>query len=137
MKKVVYKKTDHDAYLVVYDFISLKNSLLSYLLDSFRSYNCHILIDLIDHETVMLWDKYLEDEYKSFEEVPKLILQRSNYNHIVEQWNQNTKHPAKYLVLVQNKEGLVALEPKDRLNQEDLDFIESEKMEKTKYYTKN
>ena len=129
MKKIIYKKTQDCGYWSAAGFISDKNSLLDLLITSFNEYRDWITIDVVD-DKVFIWNDF-DEKYFSQENIPKLVLSKENYNKIIEQWNNNLENPASYLMLSQNDIGLINLECKQELSQDDLDYIESEKQAKT------
>lgn len=133
MKIIIYKKIG-ESYRVAYDFVSEANSALSLLIDSFRFYNNHIIVEIRENNLVVLWDKYEEDDYDSLDEVPKLIFKKTNYQNIINQWNQNILHLANYLIVSQDDTGWIHLEEKEFLSQDNLDVIEREKIAKLDYY---
>lgn len=93
---------------------------------SFNPYNDWITIEERD-DNVYIWINFDEDDYDTWEEIPKLILSKQNYEVIIKTWSENIKHPKKYLIFMQNDKNKIILEAKDELSQEDLKQLEWDK----------
>lgn len=131
MKKL-YLKFNNVGYDQILLISSEKNSDLNLMLMSLNAIHDWISI-LQEDEIIYIWIDFLEEEYDSWQEIPKLELSKENYDQIIEQWNQNIENPAAYLVLSQDESGWISLEPQKELSQQDLDFLESERQEQLKY----
>lgn len=75
---------------------------------------------------VYLWIEFLEEEYSSWNEMPKLEISKSNYDYIETVWKANENNLAPFLVFIQDDSGWITLERKQELSADDLKFIEEE-----------
>ena len=73
------------------------------------------------------WINLDEEEYDTWEDIPKVTLTKNNFDEIIKTWNENVKNLRKYLVFTQNDDETFLLEAKDELSEEDLKQLERDK----------
>lgn len=103
-----------------------KLSLLSLLFLSFNKYRDWISTEEKD-DNVYIWINLDEDDYNTWEAIPKLMLSKGNYEEIFNIWNENAKNPKRYLVFTQDINNTITLAAKDELSQQDLERVELDK----------
>ena len=129
IKKIVYKKCENWGYSEASHVIRKEHYELSLLFDALRPCRYWMFIDKGDDMVIITnqWDK---EEYFNEENIPKLIMTRHNYEEVMNIIEQNSHNPAMYLVLWQDNEGIVHLESKNILSEDDLLSIKLDKQAK-------
>ena len=95
----------------------------------FGTLACDIAVEYYEDKVYVQDLLFLDD----FGNCPTAELSKENYNKIIDEWNKNIDHHAKYLILSQNDTGWIVLWPKEELSKDDLLFIKKEKQIKSKY----
>ena len=131
MEKLIYKYDKNFDYWTVSQFVSYPKSEMILLKMSFNPQNYWIIVD-IHGENIAIWDSF-DEEDTLFEKIPKLRMSKQNYEEITELWNQNFKKPAEYLIFCRDNNGMIHLEVKNELSQDDLTAIEEDRLAKLKY----
>lgn len=79
-------------------------------------------------DKVYIWNDFDEEDYDSWDDIPKVELSKKNYEHIVKEWNQNVKNPAPYLVFSQDDAGWFDLQVKQKLSNDELNEIKKDQL---------
>jgi hypothetical protein len=111
---------------------------LSWLMNSLDIYAHEWLImDLSkDGKTLKIGNTYYEefnDDVDSIESIPHLKLSLQNYQNLQLQYNQIIASPEKYLIIIQNDNGLIELCSKQNLSEDDLTELEKDKQHLLRY----
>ena len=125
-------KLQNQKYEQLYKFSGEEKANLHTLKMSLNPYSNWITIEEKD-DKVYIWINLDEEDYDTWEDIPKLILSMQNYEEIVNAWNLNNKNPKKYLIFTQNDNEVVSLESKDELSQEDLNQLKLDKESQEKW----
>jgi len=125
IKRIVYNKTNGFGYRPCANGLSQGKNDLATLFETFDLHHDWMQVDKGPDE-VIIWNTWDREDYPTEDHIPKLIMTRKSYNDIVEVWNLNIDNPKKYLVLMQNEDGLIMLEAKNELSEQDLQAIEED-----------
>lgn len=117
-----------------YACVSIDNSRIEagwlYLLFlSFNKYRDWIVTEERG-DNVYLWDIFEEDDYDRWEDIPKLIISKKNYDSILEILKKIIDDKPKYFILSYDDNRRVDLVSKNELSQEDWQHIDQEKYQK-------
>ncbi len=112
-----------------FDNKETNSGLLYMLFLSFNKYRHWISLEERDNK-VYVWDNFEEDDYDDWEDIPKLIMLKENYDYILKQLTEVIDDQAKYFILSYNDNGWIDLEPKNKLSQDDWRYIDQEKYKK-------
>ena len=119
-------KFQNNRYEQQYKFSGAEKADLHMLQMSFNQYNNFITLEE-KNKSVYIWINLDEEEYDTWEYIPKGTLTKNNFDEIIKTWNENVKNLKKYLVFTQNNDDTFLLEAKDELSEEDLKQLEFDK----------
>lgn len=117
-KKIIIQKNEYGYFPVAAGVASGKKNI-GLLYESFNLQHDWIVIEKGTDE-VIIWDSWGREDYPTEDHIPKLIMTRKSYDNVIAVWNLNVDNPKKYLVLTQQEDGLITLEAKDELSEQDL-----------------
>lgn len=83
-------------------------------------------------DTVYIWINFDEEEYETWEEIPKLELTKSNYQSLISQIIKNKNKPAPYVIFSQDNSGKFYFTTKQKLSPEEIKILEHDKLEAEK-----
>ncbi|MBI2352824.1 hypothetical protein HYV11_01100 [Candidatus Dependentiae bacterium] len=109
-----------------FDNQKIDSGLLYMLFLSFNKYRNWIIVEERD-DKVYIWDSFDEDDYDNWEDIPKLIMSKQNYDYILGKIAKVVNQKPKYFILSYGDNGWIDLEIKDELSQDDLMHIDQEK----------
>ena len=126
IKRIVYKLTENHGYWPMAQGLALGKEDLATLFETFDLHHDWMVVDK-GPEEVIIWNVWDREDYPTDDDIPQLVMTRKSYDDVITVWNENIKNIKPYLVLMQDDTGLITMEAKNTLSENDLAAIEQDR----------